>query len=103
MAELLARPSAEPPLAQIATILPGFAGTATFTVRAGSEAVGRSLAELDLRARTGATVLAILRGGEGLATPSPNDALQLDDVLVLAGSAEAITAVRSLLEPSLPT
>lgn len=97
MAELLARPSADSPVVQIAAILPGFAGTATFAIDDGSSTVGQSLADLDLRARTGATVLVIVRGGKALAAPSPRDALQLGDVLVLAGSEEAISAARSVL------
>ena len=85
-------------LAQVETILPGFGGTASITMPASSPAVGRSLAELDLRAQTGATVLAIAHlDRTGLATPSPTEPLRAGDVLALAGSAEAIAKARALL------
>jgi CPA2 family monovalent cation:H+ antiporter-2 len=96
--ELLTHPQEHPEaLAQVETLLPGFGGTTSITITADTPAVGRSLAELDLRARTGATVLAIGRGEHGMATPSPTEPLQVGDVLALAGSSEAIDAARNLL------
>jgi monovalent cation:H+ antiporter-2, CPA2 family len=101
--ELLAAPAAapsEPPglgLAQLETILPGFGGLSSVTIDSHSAAAGRSLAELDLRAKTGATVLAIGRGAGGLATPSPTEPLRAGDVLALAGSDDEIAAARTLL------
>ncbi|MBA3398242.1 MAG: cation:proton antiporter [Deltaproteobacteria bacterium] len=95
--ELMSHPQADMPLSQVETILPGFGGTASVALGSTSPAIGRSLAQLDLRARTGATVLAIGRGEHGLATPSPTEPLQAGDVLALAGSDEAIAAARRLL------
>jgi len=77
--------------------LPGFEDTTSLRLAPGAAAVGRSLAQLDLRARTGATVLAIARGDRGLATPSPSEPLRADDTLVLAGSEEELAAARALL------
>lgn len=97
--ELLSTSQPEMPLSQVETLLPGFGGTSSITMPAASSAVGRSLAELDLRAQTGATVLAIARGDQGgLATPSPTEPLRAGDVLALAGSDEAIAKARALLE-----
>jgi CPA2 family monovalent cation:H+ antiporter-2 len=86
-------------IAQVETILPGFGGTASIRMPPASAAVGRSLADLDLRAQTGATVLAIARGdhASGLATPSPTEPLRAGDVLALAGSDESIAKARELL------
>ncbi|HEY5935544.1 MAG TPA: cation:proton antiporter [Kofleriaceae bacterium] len=87
------------PLAQsVETILPGFGGMVSVVVPTESVAVGHSLAELDLRAKTGATVLAIGRGASGLATPSPTEPLRAGDVLALAGSTDAVTAARTMIE-----
>jgi monovalent cation:H+ antiporter-2, CPA2 family len=80
--------------------LPGFEDTVSLRIDDATPAVGRSLAALDLRARTGATVLAIARGDGGLATPSPTEPLRAGDVLVLAGSQDAIAAARALLAAS---
>jgi CPA2 family monovalent cation:H+ antiporter-2 len=79
------------------SLLPGFEDTTSVRLDAGAAAVGRSLAQLDLRARTGASVLAIARSDRGLATPSPSEPLRAGDTLVLAGSEEAVTAARALL------
>ena len=62
----------------------------------------RTLAEIDLRGLTGATVLAILRPGEQVLVPSGRERLRSGNVLAAAGAEEAIAAVRDLLEPSLP-
>ena len=70
--ELLSQPreAQRAALGEVEHVLPGFGGLASLTLTPTSPAVGRSLADLDLRARTGATVLAIARGGGGMASPS---------------------------------
>jgi CPA2 family monovalent cation:H+ antiporter-2 len=82
----------------IDTILPGFGGLVSVVLADASPAVGQSLAQLDLRARTGATVLAIGRVEHGLASPAPDEALRAGDTLALAGSDDAIIAARAMLE-----
>ncbi len=82
---------------QIETVLPGFGGLVSVTLADGSSAIGKSLAQLDLRARTGATVLAIGRGQGGFATPTPTEPLQVGDVLALTGSDESLAAAKSAL------
>ena len=61
---------------------------------AASPAVGRTLAELNLRGLTGATVLAIQRGDAGLLVPTAREVLAAGDVLALAGTQEAVEAAR---------
>ena len=58
--------------------------------------MGRTLAELNLRAITGATVLAIVRQGRGL-VPSAEGALHAGDVLALAGTHDALAAAQQML------
>ena len=95
--QLMRQPQEEAALDQVETVLPGFGGVESGTIAASSLTIGRSLAELDLRAKTGATVLAIARGADaGMATPSPTEPLLAGDVLALAGSDEAIAAARAL-------
>lgn len=97
--ELLSQPQEQQAEAfgHVEQVLPGFGGLASITLGAASPAVGRSLAELDVRAKTGATVLAIGRGAHGMATPSPVEPLLVGDVLAMAGSDDAIAAARALL------
>jgi CPA2 family monovalent cation:H+ antiporter-2 len=58
---------------------------------------GKTLADLDLRGRTGATVLAIERRDGPSIVPSGSEPLQAGDVLALAGSREAVTRALALL------
>jgi len=96
--ELLQQPEGEQqPLEQIESVLPGFGGLVSITLDPSAAAIGKSLAQLNLRARTGATVLAISRGEGGFATPQPQEPLRAGDVLALAGSDEAITAARDAI------
>lgn len=78
-------------------MLPGLGSPTPFRVREGDYGAGRSLAELDLRGRTGATVLGITRGGTGIAAPGKLERLAVDDTLVLVGTTEAIEAAKAIL------
>jgi CPA2 family monovalent cation:H+ antiporter-2 len=62
--------------------------------------VGRTLAELDLRGLTGATVLAITRRAGAVLVPTASETLEPGDVLALAGTEEAIAAAQALLRGS---
>jgi CPA2 family monovalent cation:H+ antiporter-2 len=84
-------------LRQIRELLPGLGEPTSVRLDAGSHAVGRTLAELNLRALSGASVLAILRGEEGIIAPAADEILRADDVLALAGTHAAIDAAREIL------
>ncbi len=58
---------------------------------------GRSLAELAIRERTGASVLAIRRGGETRSNPPASASLEPGDSLLVLGTPEQIAALRALL------
>lgn len=83
-------------LDQMEQLLPGMGDLGSLVLAAGHAWIGRSLGEIDLRGLTGATVLAIRRGPEALLTPDGRSALHLGDVLVIAGSGEALQAARGL-------
>jgi CPA2 family monovalent cation:H+ antiporter-2 len=55
------------------------------------------LSQLNLRGVTGASVLAIQRGDEGVLVPTATDVLRVGDVLALTGTHAAIDAARALL------
>ena len=74
--ELLGMPDGDSRFAELATILPGFGGTARVTV--GPASAGKTLRELDLHARTGASVLAIMRGGHGISPVEPEQRLEAE-------------------------
>jgi CPA2 family monovalent cation:H+ antiporter-2 len=85
------------PLPDVEAVMPGMSGLAAVTLTPDAFAVGKSLADLDLRARTGATVLAIRRGEAGMPAPSPKEPLHAGDVLALTGSDDDVAAARALL------
>jgi TrkA domain protein len=63
----------------------------------GSPAIGRSLAECGFRARTGITIIAILRDPEPVTGAQPNDVIQAGDTLVTVGKLGQYPAFRRLL------
>ena len=69
-------------------------------VRSGSYVIGKSLQELNLRKKYGVTVLAIRRDADFAANPSAGEKLQVEDVLVLLGTPDAIRNVVSLIHNS---
>jgi CPA2 family monovalent cation:H+ antiporter-2 len=63
----------------------------------GSALVGRTLAEINLRARTGAWIVAVHRGSQVLPIPAPDFRLGAGDRLGLIGEPEQIGAAEPLL------
>ncbi len=78
-------------------LLPGLGTPTPVRLDETSPAIGKTLAELDLRGLTGATVLAIHRGGEDVSLPSAQETLKAGDVLAVAGTHAAVEAARKLL------
>ncbi len=99
VARLLARQAAQEELAEPhgTARLPGFDLVFAMAIPADSDAVGKTLTELNLRALTGATVVAIRRGNEDVLLPTGREALMAGDVLGLAGKEEAIRKANVLL------
>jgi CPA2 family monovalent cation:H+ antiporter-2 len=77
--------------------LPGLGEPTLVRIPERSAAAGRTLGELDVRGRTGATVLAIVRGEESVAVPAAAEVLRGGDCVTLAGTHDAVEAARSLL------
>jgi monovalent cation:H+ antiporter-2, CPA2 family len=73
-------------------------------VRAGSPAAGRSPLELDLRARTGALVVAVRRREHLVEQPDAATRFEIDDVVYLVGPRAAMNAALPLFAaPSSPS
>jgi CPA2 family monovalent cation:H+ antiporter-2 len=73
--------------------------TDLYRLEPGSPASGRTLRELELRARTGSTVIAVVRAGRPLPNPDPELRLESGDTLVLVGSHAEMEAAFALLDP----
>jgi CPA2 family monovalent cation:H+ antiporter-2 len=91
------QPAPQDPLHAVHDLMPGLGEPVSFRLEPHSRAVGKSLAELNLRGVTGTTVLAITRAGGDVLLPSAREILRAGDILALAGTQEAIAAARELL------
>jgi monovalent cation:H+ antiporter-2, CPA2 family len=69
------------------------------TVEASSPLVGRSLAEVSLRAQTGASVIALIHDQQLIANPKSSVIFHAGDLIGLIGEAEQMAAAQRLLEP----
>jgi len=91
----------ETQLEDVNAVLPGLGEPVAIRVVPESIAVGRSLAELNLRGATGATVLAIRRGDQQIPTPLGREVIHANDVLAVAGAHDSIAIARAFFSPSL--
>jgi CPA2 family monovalent cation:H+ antiporter-2 len=82
------------------SMLPGLGEPVAMRVEEGCAAENRTLAELDLRGLTGATVLAVLHGDEKTVSPRGETTLQAGDIIAVAGTHPAVDAVRDVMTRS---
>lgn len=92
---------ADDALERIRPYIPGLGEPLSVRLDPGSAAVGKTLAEMQVRGMTGATVLAIARDAGGVILAAAGEPLRAGDVLVLTGTHEACDAARSLLHKGL--
>jgi len=86
-------------LEDVNAILPGLGEPVAIRVVPQSIAAGRSLAELNLRGATGATVLAIKRGDQQIPTPLGREVIQSGDMLAVAAVQDAFSSARAMFTP----
>ncbi|MDF5758923.1 cation:proton antiporter regulatory subunit [Spongiactinospora sp. TRM90649] len=63
----------------------------------GSPYAGRPMGDARVRTRTGASIVAIVRGGRVIASPTPDFTMESDDVVVVVGSPDSTSAVADIL------
>jgi TrkA domain protein len=66
-------------------------------VRAESPLAGKGIGEAAVRERTGASIIAILRGGKALPNPQPQEVIAAGDTLVVVGDREQVGRLGDLL------
>jgi K+/H+ antiporter YhaU regulatory subunit KhtT len=88
-------------LPSVEDLLPGFGSTSVVVVPGGAGAAGQTLAALNVRAATGATIIAISRDGQTISMPSGHEPLREGDTLALAGAEHAVEAATRLLTGTL--
>lgn len=72
--------------------------TQTLYLSEGMSACGKSLSELDLRARTGVTVIAVVRHDKPATNPPADFRLEAGDVLILLGAHAQLSAAQQMLK-----
>lgn len=99
VAALAKQSRAELPSVDLARqLLPGLGDFTAARVAKGSSADGQTLGDLNLRGRTGATVVGILHGETRTPFPEAEARLTAGDLVALTGSHDAIRAATEILE-----
>jgi CPA2 family monovalent cation:H+ antiporter-2 len=86
-----------PSLETVTQVLPGLGDPVSVRIEPTSPLDNRTLAEVNLRGLTGATVLAIVRGDQRILMPSAHERLRGGDVLAVVGSHEAVENARAII------
>ena len=86
-------------ITEIPQVIAGLGLPVAIRVPESSPAVGKTLSRLNLRGRTGATVLAIARDDKAITAPAASETIEAGDMLAVAGTREAIEAATALLAP----
>ncbi|MFM9373021.1 cation:proton antiporter regulatory subunit [Streptomyces sp. Da 82-17] len=96
VAEILGAPRIAERFADLTKEVPGLL-SGQVEVRAGGPYVDEPLGSTRARTRTGASIVAIVRGDDLIASPTPDRVLRAGDVLVVIGTREGITGVEQII------
>lgn len=97
LAEVLGAPRVVERLAALNEQAAGLLVNEQVPIPAGSVYDGRTLGETQARTRTGASIVAVLRGGEVLASPGPDFVFAAGDRVLVVGTAEGTAGVAQIL------
>ncbi|MFF8940496.1 MULTISPECIES: cation:proton antiporter regulatory subunit [Streptomyces] len=97
VAEILGAPRIAERFADLTREVPGL-GAEQIEVRPGSPFAGRALGDTRARTRTGASIVAVVRGEDVIASPGPDQTLRAGDVLVVIGTREGIAGVQRIVQ-----
>ncbi len=97
VAQILGAPRIAERFTELARQVPGLQ-TRQVRVVAGSPFVDRPLGDTQARTRTGASIVAIVRNEDVLASPGPAEILRARDTLIVIGTEDGITGVEMIIE-----
>ncbi|UDY23319.1 cation:proton antiporter regulatory subunit [Nocardioides sp. Kera G14] len=95
LAELLGAPRVIERLAKLAEQVEGIK---TAGIPLGASLAGRTLGDAEIRSRTGASIVAILRGDEVTPSPTPDFVFRQGDKVVVVGTEDGVRAASAILE-----
>jgi TrkA domain protein len=96
VAELLGAPRVIERLARLREQVEGIA-TEGIPITATSPYTGRTLADAQIRSRTGASVVAVIRGEQVVPSPGPDFRFQVGDKVVAVGTEEGVHEAAKIL------
>ncbi len=96
LAQILGAPRIAERFADLTREVPGL-NAGQVEIRVGSPFVDRPLGDTRARTRTGASIVAIVRDDEVLASPGPAEILRDGDVLVVIGTEDGIAGVEQIV------
>ncbi|MFF6783718.1 TrkA C-terminal domain-containing protein [Streptomyces sp. NPDC012510] len=97
LAEILGAPRIAERFADLTREVPGL-NAGQVEVRPGSPFADRALGDTRARTRTGASIVAVVRGEEVIASPGPGQTLRAGDTLVVIGTREGIAGVERIVQ-----
>jgi TrkA domain protein len=97
VAQILGAPRIAERFTELSREVPGLE-TGQVHIVAGSPFVGRPLGDTRARTRTGASIVAIVRNEDVLASPGPAEMLEARDVLIVIGTEDGIAGVERIID-----
>jgi TrkA domain protein len=97
VAQILGAPRIAERFTELSRGLPGVE-TGQVRIVAGSPFVGHPLGDTRARTRTGASIVAIVRNEQVLASPGPTEMLCARDVLIVIGTEDGIAGVERIID-----
>ena len=97
VAQILGAPRIAERFTELTRAVPGLEAGQVH-IEPGGPFVDRALGDTRARTRTGASIVAIVRDEDVLASPGPVESLRAGDVLVVIGTEEAIASVQQIIE-----
>ncbi|MDT5210173.1 MAG: TrkA domain protein [Mycobacterium sp.] len=96
LAQILGAPRIAERFADLTREVPGLRA-GQVVIRPGGPFVDRPLGDTRARTRTGASIVAIVRDDEVIASPGPSETLRAGDVLVVIGTDDGIAGVEDIV------
>ena len=97
VAQILGAPRIAERFTELTSEVPGIEA-GQIAIQPGSVFVDRPLGDTRARTRTGASIVAIVRDQQVLASPAPSEMLRAADVLVVVGTEAGIEGVQRLVD-----
>lgn len=87
------------PVIQPEQFLPWLGKVHSVRIEPNNHMIGKTLGKINLRSLTGASIIAITRGGKGVVVPTGEEKIYADDVLAITGTDDAVQAAKEMLCP----